>query len=199
MIFSVTGGIACGKSHVCRILANEGVGIVDADQVSRKLVYPGSLLMEEMVRLMGERIRNLDGTLNRSLVAEIIFNDHQKREEVQRILIPNILVQIGREIEVLLKTHAHVCVDAPLLIENNLHYYLRPIVVVAATPEVQRARLHSRGLSDHNAKQRLKAQLAIEQKVMVADYVIRNDVDRPLDQEVKNILQLMLERERASV
>ncbi len=172
----LTGGIASGKSSVAKTLIAQGVGLVDADQLAREVVQPGTDGLAEVVATFGEQVLAADGSLDREKLAARVFDDDEARKKLQAITHP----RIGRlSAERLAELHAsdaiYVVYDAPLLVEVGAHKGMDALIVVAADVETQVARVIARdGASEEDARKRIAAQYPLERKVDVADYVIDN-------------------------
>lgn len=178
-VFGLTGGIASGKTYVARLFASKGVPVIDADQVSREVVEPGTDGLRALVEALGEQVLLPDGTLNRKRVADIMFDDPAKLKIVNGIVHPRVAVA----------TQAHfarldaageqlVCYDATLIIENGYAEAFRPLVVVTAPDETRVARAMQRdGATEQHVRARIAAQMPQKEKVAKADIVIENDAD----------------------
>jgi dephospho-CoA kinase len=173
----LTGGIASGKSTVARILADAGAAVVDADRVARDVVAVGSEGLAEVARVFGPDVLASDGSLNREALAGVVFADDAARARLQAILHPRIGRRSAQLIEELRASDAtYVIYDAPLLVEVGAHEKLDALIVVAAATEAQVARAATRDrVAPEEVTRRIAAQLPLERKVEVADYVISND------------------------
>lgn len=181
VIIGLTGGIASGKSTVSAMLAELGAAVVDADQVAREVVLPGEPALREVADAFGQAILNEDGTLNRSKLGEIVFADEAKRKKLEAILHPAIRQVMTDRIERLEKENPKrlVVADIPLLYETGLDTRYPEVMVVYVPPSVQLKRLMERdGLSEDKARERLLAQLPIDEKKAKADWVIDNSGTR---------------------
>ena len=190
-IFGLTGGIASGKSVVLEVFRHEGVATVDADEIARLVVAPGSDGLRAIVDAFGENVRAPDGSLDRKRVAEIVFSDPSARRRLNAIIHPRVAAASQERFAALEKEGVSLgCYDAALLVENGLADAFRPLVVVAAPRALQKARLRARdGLSAEEADARLDAQAPLEAKVAAADVVIWNDADLPtLEARAKDAL-----------
>lgn len=173
----LTGGIACGKSTVARLLAARGAVIVDADQLARELVVPGSEGLAATVEAFGADVLREDGTLNRAALGARVFGDPAALARMNALMRPRIealalhrLAEASQRAEVPL-----VVFDAALLVEWGLADRFRPLVVVVVSPEVQLARLVARdGLSAEAAAARIASQWPVAEKARVADHVLDN-------------------------
>jgi dephospho-CoA kinase len=177
VVFGLTGGIASGKSTVARRFAERGLDVIDADQVARDVVAPGSPGLAAVVQAFGPEILTGDGTLDRPALRERVFGDDTARKTLNAILHPRIGAETMRRTQALAAQGVGLaCYEAALLVENGLADAFRPLVVVAVSPEVQRTRLMARdGASAEAAERALAAQLPLEDKVKLADHVIDND------------------------
>lgn len=180
-VFGLTGGIASGKSTVSGILREEGVPIVDADELARVIVEPGTEGLRLIVRSFGEGVLQADGTLDRPKLGSTVFSHPDKLQQLDDIMSPLLLEACGQKMRALQDAgHPLICFDAALLVERKLHERFRPLVVVAASEKTQIARMMPRdGFNEAEARARLRAQLPLEEKVKLADYVINNDGTYP--------------------
>jgi len=194
-LFGLTGGIASGKSTVAARFRELGVPVIDADQVAREVVLPGTEGLRAVVAAFGEGVLAPDGSLDRAALAAAAFGDEAKRRLLNGILHPRIGARtMERAAELGAAGHALVCYEAALLVENGLADAFRPLVVVALPESVQLERARARdGASEAEVLARIRAQLPLAEKVRVADVVVdasgtlaetRDRADRALD-EVK--------------
>jgi dephospho-CoA kinase len=178
-VFGLTGGIASGKSAVLEVFRAQGVATVDADEMARLVVAPGSEGLRAIVEAFGEGARAKDGSLDRKRVAEIVFADPDARRRLNAIVHPRVAAASQeRFVEMEKQGFTLGCYDAALLVENGLADAFRPLVVVAAPRDLQQRRLVARdGLTPQEADARLDAQAPLEAKLAAADVVIWNDAD----------------------
>jgi dephospho-CoA kinase len=177
MNIGLTGGIACGKSTVSNMLVKKGAALVDADAIAREVVLPGEAGYEAILKRFGENLILPDRSLDRKALGEIIFADEQARIDLQSILHPLIREKMWRQIADFEATSPSrwVVVDVPLLYESQLQALFPKVVVVYVDRETQIERLMSRdGINRQEAEARLKAQMPIDEKKRMADYVIDN-------------------------
>ena len=176
----LTGGIGSGKSAVSSQLAARGAVVVDADQVAREVVEPGSPGLAAVVAEFGEEILRPDGALDREALGKRVFSDAAALARLNAIVHPLVGERTGELFEQAAARGADVVVhDVPLLVENGLAPLYDAIVVVAATPATQLDRLvRLRGMSPEDAQARIAAQSRLEDKLAVATYVVRNDGSR---------------------
>jgi dephospho-CoA kinase len=176
-LVGLTGGIASGKSTVAKILGRLGAAIVDADVLSREVVAPGHDGWNEIVSTFGREVLQADQTLDRQKLRTIIFNNPDARKKLEAIIHPRVRALAEQRI----REHGEagfvvVVYEVPLLFEGNLQQWLRPVILVACDINVQRQRLQARdGLDAAAAQKHIDAQMSLEEKRRLADYVIEND------------------------
>jgi len=193
----LTGGIASGKSTVARVLAEQSAGIVDADQVAREVVAPGSEGLREVVAAFGPEVLAADGSLDREKLGSIVFADPQARMRLQSITHPRIGRLSAQRLAALQQSEApYVVYEAALLVETGAHKGLDALVVVAADEGLQVSRVMQRdGLSEEAARKRIAAQLPLAQKIEVADFVVHNDGSlRELQERTLELHKQLIER-----
>ncbi|MBD0381315.1 dephospho-CoA kinase [Paenibacillus sedimenti] len=190
MNIGLTGGIACGKSTVSAMLVSRGAILVDADQLARDVVEPGSPVLERVAAQFGQAVLHADGSLNRKKLGEIIFADTAARKQLENLLHPPIRSLMREQMETAEREHPQklVVIDVPLLYESGLTSMFQEVMVVYVPREVQVERLMLRdGITEMAAQERLAAQISIEEKRGLADIVIdnsgtREETSRQVDQ-----------------
>ncbi len=172
-VIGLTGNIACGKTLVLRELAALGAETIDADEVARTLVRPGSLVLAKIVEAFGPSILLPDGSLDRRALGAIVFRDPRALRRLEEITHPVIVAEIRRRLAA--TERPVVVIDAIKLFESSLARDCDEVWVVTCRPEQQLTRLMSRnGLSEEEALVRIRAQPPQEEKIARADRVIDN-------------------------
>jgi dephospho-CoA kinase len=173
----MTGGIASGKSTVAKRMRERGAVVIDADQIAREVVAPGTPGQEHVVSAFGDRVLRSDGTLDRAALGAIVFADPERRAHLESILHPQIAsASMAEIVRAQSGTAEPIVYDAALLVENGRHRDFAGLIVVACSPATQLARLMDRdGLSQQDAQQRIDSQLPLADKVAMADFVLHND------------------------
>ncbi|MBE1554419.1 dephospho-CoA kinase [Sporosarcina limicola] len=177
MIIGLTGSIASGKSTVSAILQKRGFPIVDADEIARLVVEPGSVVLADIALHFGEDVLTKSGSLNREVLGARIFGNEEERMKLNRIIHPAIRKEMSRQKEQWIMDGANtVIMDIPLLFESKLQSFVDKIIVVSVTPDIQKERLMKRNrLSEEEADARISSQLPIQEKERLADAVLRNN------------------------
>ena len=167
-LVGLTGGIASGKSTVATMLANHENEIIDADEIAREVVVPGSDGLQRIVSEFGSEVLNKDGTLSRAELASIVFDDPARRAKLEGILHPLIK---ARTLERILDSNRGVVVYVvPLLVEAKVDYPFDLVVTVEAGTDSQIKRLvENRGMSAEEASARIAAQASEAERVAKAD------------------------------
>lgn len=174
-VIGLTGGIATGKSTVARLLSGRA-SIVDADRLAREIVEPGKPAWQDIVEAFGKEVLSADRSLDRGKLRKIVFEDPDSRIRLEGITHPRIRQLAQQRIREAAVDSPFVVYDAPLLFENKIDLWLRPVILVACEPGVQRERLRQRDhLAEDAIERHLKAQMPIERKRMLADFVIDNN------------------------
>ena len=173
-VVGLTGGIASGKSAVARIWRDLGITVVDADLLAREAVVPGSVGLERVQSMFGSKVLLPDGSMDRAAIGRLVFSDPQALAALNGIIHP-LVAHLAKE-RLSAAPGPYVVYDVPLLVETGGHKTVDKVVVVAAEEALQVARIQKRdGLDETEARQRIASQLPLEDKVVVADYIIRNN------------------------
>ena len=171
----LTGSIGVGKSFVASIFLELGCHVLDADQTAREVVMPDTPGLKALTEAFGEEILTADGTLERTRLGAIVFNDETQRQRLNQILHPFI---IARQDEIMNAWEAEDpdgigIIDAALMIESGGYRRFDKLIVVHCRPEVQLERLMLRDkLSRDEALRRINSQMPQEEKQKFADYLI---------------------------
>lgn len=184
----VTGGIGSGKSTVADLFADLGIVVVDADLIAREVVAPGEPVLDAIGAYFGPEVIAADGSLNRPLMRERIFENSAYRHWLEALLHP--LIRERMEIECQNARSAYCLLVVPLLVENKLTDLCQRVLVVDVTTDNQIARTTQR---DNIAAAQVEAMMATqasrEQRLNAADDVLDNN-DRDLAQLKATVLQL---------
>ena len=166
----ITGGIASGKSAVAAMLRDLGFPVLDADSLAHKLVEPGQVAYNDVVRAFGREILGKDGRVDRTKLASIVFADRAKLDRLNAIVHPRVGEAMDRQFEEWQSAGIHniAFIEAALIVEAGLHKRLDGLVVAWCTPEQQLERLRARGMREEEARHRIAAQLPIAEKLRYA-------------------------------
>jgi dephospho-CoA kinase len=195
----LTGGIGAGKSEVSRRLASYGALVIDADQIAREVVEPGTPGLAQVVGLFGTGVLAPDGTLNRQRLGEIVFGDDELRAKLNSLIHPLVGARL-RELEQGADADAILVEDVPLIAENDLADFYDLVVVVDVPPRLQEERLvRDRGMTPDQVAVRMAAQASREQRLAIAGIVVDNSGSlAELDREVGELWAELSRRARSS-
>lgn len=197
-VWALSGGIASGKSTVASMIEARGGIVIDADHIAREVVEPGTAGLQEIIEAFGDKLLTSKGELNRELLGEYVFNDPDARNTLNQILHPKILIRsLERMQEAYATKKRPIFYDAALLVESGSYTNFEGLIIVATDPDIQRERLMQRNqLTQEEAQKRIDAQLPIEEKVRVADYVLWNNSSvENLEEQVDKLLTKLTESE----
>lgn len=169
-IVGLTGGIACGKSHLSQALREHGAVVVDADLLSHALTAKGGAALPKILERFGDGVFDGDD-LNRKALADLVFHDEKALADLNAIIHPLVFAQINQEID----RHAGediLVIDIPLLHETGYDKHCGQVWCAYVPLEIQMQRLMKRGMSQEDAKARLENQLPALEKAQRSDQVI---------------------------
>ena len=190
-VIGITGSSGSGKSTVSKIIQNElNAKLIVADEIVKKKQETGQEYFEKIIELLGNEYLNKDAKLNRKKVADLIFKDEEKREEINKLTKKYVVAEIKRKIES--STKEYVVIDAPLLIESGLDKICNIVIGVVADYKTQIERICERDkLTKVEAVSRLNIQPDNEFYRKNVDYIVENiggEYDKILGR-IRDILQ----------
>lgn len=195
--FGLTGGIASGKSTVAQLLVERGIPVVDADEIARAVVEPGTKGLEAVVQNFGPEVVGADGRLNRRKLGEVVFGNAEKLALLESLLHPMVQSETAaRRLKFAGGGHDFAIYDVPLLFEKDLEKQFDGVILVATTEALQRERMaRDRGYSPLEIEHRLASQLPIAEKHARADFVVANIGDHEhLAREVDRLAEWLEKR-----
>ena len=194
-IFGLTGSIASGKSTVSNFLKELNVPIVDADVIAKEVVEIGQPAYKKIVEAFGSEILLDSGEINRPFLGSLIFNNKEKRLQLNEIVHPEVRREMKEQADRYIKQgEPLVILDIPLLYEGNSIELVEKVIVVTVSEENQLKRLMNRnGLSKEDALLRIASQIPVKEKAARADYVINNNGDfEDTKKQVKDLLNKII-------
>lgn len=192
----LTGGISSGKTTVAGFMAEMGAFVLDADTIAHELISPGGAAYHEVIDRFGEEIVGPGGSIDRARLGKRIFTDAAEREALDAIVHPKVMAEVERRVERYQRSghSALAVVDAALLVESGAYRKFDRLVVVRCSRDAQLQRLMARsGLSADEALARIEAQLGLEEKLAVADYIVDTDATlRETRHETEQVMAKLL-------
>lgn len=195
LILGLTGNIGCGKSSLSKILMQNNIDVIDADIISRN-IFEDKELLNLVFENFGENIKNLDGSLNRKALGNIVFNDDQKLVLLNSLTHPKIKEKILNKInEIRNIGKSLVVIDAALLIEGGYLDILDKLIVISCKESIQISRIQLRdNLTKEQALSRMNSQMSQDEKIKYADYIIDNSGDtNNLKHKAEELIRYMKE------
>ena len=187
MIVGLTGGIGSGKSEISRRFQALGITVIDSDEVARQVVEPSCPALQTIATHFGKNILNINGTLNRAQLRQIIFANAQ-----EKLWLENFLHPIIREETILQLRSAksiYVILASPLLLETTQHQMVDRVLVIDTDEELQLVRASERDQNNREQIAKIMAtQMSRTDRRAKADDIIYNHGDlAELDQQVKKL------------
>ena len=183
IIVGITGGIACGKSTVSKMLEEFGAISIDVDAIGHELLKKGNPEYDKIIELFGEGILDKSGEVSRTKLGKLVFSCEQKRKQLDAIMHPPMIERTLKTVRNIVKSDSQsiVLLDSPLLVEADLHQAVDIVVVVICAESIQIRRIidrsieRGRKLSVDGALARIRSQMPVEEKVKYADFVVENN------------------------
>lgn len=159
-LIGLTGGSGSGKTTVANLFCKFGAVVIDADEIARQVVLPGTKALRQIETVFGEAYLQKDGTLNRRQLGRLVFSDAEELHRLNEIMIPAILAEIQNQIATLKQQQIPVVVlDAPLLFDYGLDAICDVVIIMNTPLEIRLERLKKRdGLSESELKSRIASQ-----------------------------------------
>lgn len=195
-VYGLTGGIATGKSTVSEILRARGYEIIDMDKLARSIFQIGKPAYRKVIEAFGRDIVDPLGNIDRKKLRALVFSDDARLELLNRITHPEIMLEARVLMEEILGREDLVFLDIPLLFESRemleAHgIYFDAVILVYLDGRTQLERLMARDQLDRQeARKVINYQMAMEDKLRLADYVIDNSGDlNSLEKNVDKLLE----------
>jgi len=178
VIVGLTGNYGMGKSTAARMFRELGAIVIDTDDIVRELLKDVSVI-DEIKNAFGSEII-VDGSVDKKMLADAVFERSDFRISLENILHPKVFDKINefiRNSELMNHNPKLFVIEAPVIFERGYQNRFDRIVTVFTSDEVAISRLGEKGISEDNARKRLKSQFPIEMKISKSDYTIDNGKD----------------------
>lgn len=189
----LTGGLASGKSTVARLLRTKGYPVIDADELAKAVVAPGTEGLREVLAAFGSDLLQTDGALDRRELGRRVFGKPEELRRLEAIIHPRVQAETSARRRAFATQGFRIAFyDVPLLFEKNITGF-DAVVVVTAGEQLRKTRLKSRdGLDDEEIARRLASQIPLPEKEAKADYVLHNDGDlASLEKQVDDLTKVL--------
>ena len=170
---ALTGGIGSGKSLAGEFFQELGAVVIDSDQLARDVIERGTEGYDEVLSRFGDEVL-VDGEINRSKLAEIVFKDEKARRDLEEIIHPKVR-ELATKIAARVPGDGVVINQIPLLFETKGANRFDFVITISANLEVRKARLAERGLKSYEIERRISAQASDEERESIANCVIMNE------------------------
>ena len=190
----LTGGIGSGKSTVSAFIKGLGLPVIDADKVARDVLDLHPEILNWVRKEFGDGFFDWRGNFLRKQFGSYIFKYQKERTKYEDKIIPYIKMEINKELEKYNKSSSKlVFLDAPTLIENNMHNDMDFVILVWTDKNTQVKRIRDRdSLSTAEIMARINSQLSLEEKKHYADFIIDNTGDiHSTREQVEDILEIL--------
>lgn len=173
--FFVSASIACGKSTFIKNANSMGFESLSADCIAHQILEKNTLFI---ATLLNDKGLICEGKIDRKKLALKIFNDKKAKEKLENFMHPKIRQELLKQMQILDKKGKIFFVELPLFFESQFYKNLAPVILIYAPKELILQRLMQRdGLKQDEALKRINAQMDIEKKVHLADFVLKNTGD----------------------
>jgi dephospho-CoA kinase len=187
ILIGLTGNIATGKSYVAQVLRELGAHIIDADQVARDVVAPGTPTLIAIAQHFGPSVLQPNGELSRKALGQIVFNDKAKLKQLEDLMQPAIRAELNARLDAIPKDQVGV-LEAIRLFEGGWHKRCTQTWTTHCPPEIQIARLmQHRHMTEAEARTRVQAQNPQADKLAQADIAI--DTSGTLDETRAQVMR----------
>jgi len=175
VIIGITGSFGSGKTTVSKMFKRLGAYVIDADKICHSLMFPSKKVYKKIVRNFGKDILKKDKTINRKVLAGVVFKKESALGLLNKIVHPEAI----REIKNIVRSNKKrkvIVVDAALLLESGFYKDMDKLVVIKTKKDKQVKRLAlSKGMEKSQILQRLKMQDPLKKKLALADFIIDNN------------------------
>jgi len=199
-IIGITGSFGTGKTTVAQMFSNLGAEVIDADEISHKVIKKNSRTYKRIISLLSEDILDkTSGQINRKKLAKVVFSSKSLLKKLCTIMHPQVILEIKKQIaKKKRRTPKAIVIDAPLLIESNLTSLVDRLIVVKTREDTQIGRIKKKmKLPKSEILKRIKNQISLRDKIRIADYVIDNGSSfKNTEKQVKDIWNKKIRREK---
>ncbi len=180
--YCITGGIGAGKSYVCNIMRRRGIDIYDCDRGAKRLMLEDAILRQQLTALIGPQTYNADGSLNKSAVTRYLLQGEEHKQRINAIVHPAVIRDFYAS--------GLQWMESAILYEAHLEHTVDHVVAVAASEDVRIQRVMQRDhLPQEKAAEWVHGQTDQQMVCQRADYVIINDGEADLEQQVTRMLR----------
>lgn len=188
IIIAITGGIGSGKSYVSALLEERGIPIYNADNESKRLTVSDEVIRKGLVDTLGREVYHVDGSLNKPFLASYLFASPEHARQINAIIHPRVKADFRRWVKEQVDCEV-AGLESAILFESGFDDVVDKVVAVYAPEPMRLERAMKRdGATEAQIRSRMKAQMNEEEKCKKADYVVLNDGNTPLDEQLDRLI-----------
>ena len=174
MVIGITGSFGSGKTSVAEMFGRLGAYVIDADKICQSLMAPRKKVYKNIVKVFGKSILRKNSTIDRKKLADIVFNERSKLDQLNTLIHPEAKKAIGKIIQTKKKRKV-IVIDAALLIETNFYKKMDKLILIKTNIDRQIDRLvRAKGMTRKQILQRIRMQAPLKKKLALADFIIDN-------------------------
>ena len=193
-IIGITGSIGSGKSHVAALISERGIPRIDTDEVYHGFVSKRSPMTEEIEKHFGSEVINPDGSLNRAALGKIVFSDPEKLKLLNSLTHGTVKARVREMLTEYRKAGERaVLVEVPLMFESGFDKECDEVVCVVADDKVRLERICERdGISEKDAKKRMKNQKDNDFYIANSSIIVYNDGSEDISPRISSIVKTLI-------
>lgn len=188
IVLGITGGIGSGKSTITEIFRLMNIPVYIADVESKKLTSSSPIIKKKLINLFGEDLYS-NGDLDKKKLASLIFTNEDNLKRVNEIIHPEVKKDFEKWAQIQSKKHTIIAHEAAILFESGFNKFMDKTITVYTPLETRIARTIKRDkVSRENVLERIANQMSDEEKIKLSDYIIYNDEQHSLIEQVEDVI-----------
>ena len=190
IIIGVTGGIGSGKSYICRIISSLGFPVYNCDAEAKKLMNTNKHIINSLKQLIGENTYDSEGNLNKPTIAQFLFANEENAHKINSVVHP--VVKEDFRSWASAQNADLIFMESAILFESGFNDVVDNVITITAPPETRIERTIRR--DNTNREQviaRMNQQMQDEERVRLSDYIISNNTNDNVEQQIKTIIETL--------
>lgn len=190
-VLGITGSIGSGKSTVSKYFAEKEILVLDADQISRDVTAAEGAAIDEIEAEFGPKAILSDRSLNRAYMADVVFKDNRKLDQLSAIIHKQVFIVMDKVLEEQKKLKTKLVVlDVPIPVNKGFVDHCDQIWAVTCEDHIRLARLLDRGMSKEDALRRIAVQMTNDEYAALGDHVIDNSgTTDELNEQIEKLIK----------
>ena len=190
IIIGVTGGIGSGKSYICRIISSLGFPVYNCDAEAKKLMNTNKHIINSLKQLIGENSYDSEGNLNKPIIAQFLFANEENAHKINSVVHP--VVKEDFRSWASAQNADLIFMESAILFESGFNDVVDNVITITAPPETRIERTIRR---DNTTREqviaRMNQQMQDEERVRLSDYIISNNTNDNVEQQIKTIIETL--------